>query len=63
MGKRLLSNPLAPPNSIKQARLSIIRIFNSSEQVIGVISLAKVVLDVIILSWNTQLDKLILKCS
>ena len=53
---------LPPPYIVKQAWFAIISILNCLEQVLHMVSLSEVILNIIILSWNAQLYKLLLEC-
>ena len=61
MGKKPLSS--LAPHIIKEARSAFVSILYSLEQVYNVVSLAKVVLNIIVFSRDSQLDKLVLECS
>ena len=62
-GKKAIIRSAPPHYIVEQTRLSIIRILDGLEQVNHMVGLAKVVLDVVVLSRDAQLDELVLECS
>ena len=58
-----IRSPSCHPNRVEHTWLSFVCILNGLEQIILVVSLAKVVLDVIIFGWYSQLDKLSFECA
>ena len=60
---KIRSPSCPPPNRIKQARLSIIRIFYLFEEVNHMVGLPEIVLYVIIFSRDSEFYKLVFECS
>lgn len=52
---------LPPPHFIKETRSAFIRILNSFKEIFLMVRFPEVILYIVILGWNSQLDKLILE--